>query len=191
MQIWYWNPIFRLKNNGWISKACEMKRGIRQGCPISASLHLFVAEILSKKINNNENILGLKTNYMEKEVKNIQHAEDMTITQKNIKSYKHALETVNKFCIYAGSKVNISKTECFLLGPFKNIFHSNLGREEIWNKTDRIKQKKPTFISHVKEDGLGITDIESKIKALKAFWVPRFKKNVFRVALIVIALQLT
>lgn len=67
---------------------------------------------------------------MEKEVKNIQNAEDMTITQKNIKSYKHALETVNKFCIYAGSKVNINKTECFLLGPFKNILHLNLGREE-------------------------------------------------------------
>lgn len=124
-----------------------MKRGIRQGCPISASLHLFVAEILSKKINNNENILGLKTNYMEKEVKNIQHAEDMTITQKNIKSYKHALETVNKFCIYAGSKVNISKTECFLLGPFKNIFHSNLGREEIWNKLIGLNKKNPRSLA--------------------------------------------
>lgn len=46
----------------------------------------------------------------------------MTLTLQNIKSLKHALETINKFCIHAGSKVNISKTECIALGPFKNMF---------------------------------------------------------------------
>lgn len=46
----------------------------------------------------------------------------MTLTLQNIESLKHALETVNKFCIHAGSKVNISKTECIVLGPFKNMF---------------------------------------------------------------------
>ena len=38
IKILYNKPIFRLKNNGWISRTCEMKRGIRQGCPISAIL---------------------------------------------------------------------------------------------------------------------------------------------------------
>ena len=33
MKILYNNPIFSGKNNGWISKACKMSRGIRQGCP--------------------------------------------------------------------------------------------------------------------------------------------------------------
>ena len=67
-----------------------MKRGIRQGCPISAILYLFVAEILSEKIKNNENIQGFKANFMEKEVKNIQHADDMTLTLQNIESLKRA-----------------------------------------------------------------------------------------------------
>ena len=52
MKILYTNPAFRLKNNGWISKTCKMKRGIRQGCPISALLYIFVAEILAKKIKS-------------------------------------------------------------------------------------------------------------------------------------------
>ena len=86
----YQSPIFRLKNNGWISKTCEMKRGIRQGCPISAILYLFVAEILSEKIKNNENIQGFKANFMEKEVKHIQHADDKTLTLQNIESLKRA-----------------------------------------------------------------------------------------------------
>ena len=63
-----------------------MKRGIRQGCPISAILYLFVAEILFIKIKQNQNIQGFKTDQMDKEVKNIQHVDDMTLTLKNIDS---------------------------------------------------------------------------------------------------------
>ena len=38
VRILYENPIFRLKNNGWVSKTCKMQRGIRQGCPTEAFL---------------------------------------------------------------------------------------------------------------------------------------------------------
>ena len=41
LQILYTNPVFRLKNNGWISKTCQTYRGIRQGCPISAIIFSF------------------------------------------------------------------------------------------------------------------------------------------------------
>ena len=53
---------------------------------------------------------------MDKEVKNIQHADDMTLTLKNIDSVNKAFETIGNFCIHAGSKININKTE-ILLGP--------------------------------------------------------------------------
>ena len=49
-KILYTNPIFKTKNNGWLSKTCPMTRGIRQGCPLAALLFLFVAEILAIKI---------------------------------------------------------------------------------------------------------------------------------------------
>lgn len=45
----------------------------------------------------------------------------------------------------------------------------------IWNKIDRIKRN--TLIGHVKEGGQGITDVKSKINALKASWVPRLKET--------------
>lgn len=60
--IIYTNPIFKMKNNGWLSKTCTMTRGIRQGCPLSALLYLFVAEILAIKINSNQNIKGIAIN---------------------------------------------------------------------------------------------------------------------------------
>jgi exonuclease III len=122
IKILYHNPIFRLKNNGWITKTCKMQRGIRQGCPISALLYLYIAEILSLKIKNNNMIEGFQAKNMNKEVKNIQHADDMTLALKNIESLNQALNTINNFCIHAGSKINISKTECILLGPLKDMF---------------------------------------------------------------------
>ena len=44
----------------------------------------------------------------------------MTLTLKNIESLKQAIKTINKFCELAGSKINISKTECILLGILKD-----------------------------------------------------------------------
>ena len=79
MKILYTNPVFRLKNHGWISKTCNINRGIRQGCPISALLYIVVAEILAQKINTNDNIHGFKTNNMDREIKHIQHADDLTV----------------------------------------------------------------------------------------------------------------
>ena len=98
INILYKNPIFRLKNNGWITRTCRMKRGIRQGCPISAILYIFVAEILSNKINNNNSIEGFMTTNFENEIKSIQHADDMTLTLENIEFLKQAIKTINKFC---------------------------------------------------------------------------------------------
>ena len=50
-----------------------------QGCPISALLYLFVAEILSLKLKDNNNIQGFKTTRMTKDIKCIQHADDLIL----------------------------------------------------------------------------------------------------------------
>ena len=45
----------------------------------------------------------------------------------------------------------------------------------IWNKTDRIKRN--TLIGDVKSGGIGVIDIETKLKSLKATWVSKLFKN--------------
>lgn len=91
----YIKPIFKMKNNGWLSKTCPMTRGIRQGCPLSALLYFFVAEILSSKINSNQDIKGITINNCE--IKNIQHADDLSLTIKHETSMEHALNILNEF----------------------------------------------------------------------------------------------
>ena len=100
-----------------------MSRGIRQGCPISAILYLFVAEILALSITQNVNIHGIKPHNSELELKSVQHADDLTVILKDILSLNETLETINKFCEHAGSKININKTECILLGSLKNMYN--------------------------------------------------------------------
>lgn len=46
IKILYTNLVFRIKNNGWISRTCKMTGGIKQGCPTSALLFIFVTEML-------------------------------------------------------------------------------------------------------------------------------------------------
>ena len=58
---------------------------------------------------------------MEKEIKNIQHADDLTVALKDTLSLKNTIETIHEFCAHAGSKINIAKTECILLGNLKGL----------------------------------------------------------------------
>ena len=261
MKILYTNPVFRLKNHGWISKTCNMNRGIRQGCPISALLYIFVAEILAQKINTNDNIHGFKTNNMDREIKkNIQHADDLTVALRDEISMKNTIDTINEFCLHAGSKVNLAKTECLLLGNLKGLYNEIYGvkvsmkvvkvlgiyighdkiecysnnwtkvyddmqklfeswkrrkltifgktciintlgiskliyrasilrmpDDEFLKKTNRLiynylwksreRIKRNTLIGNILEGGIGIVDIETKFKSLKAAWIPRFLKS--------------
>lgn len=50
IKLLYSKPFFEIENNGWITKSCEMKRGIRQGCPVSALLVFFIVEIVAIQI---------------------------------------------------------------------------------------------------------------------------------------------
>ena len=117
IRILYKNPTFRVKNNGFISKSCNMTRGIRQGCPISALLFILTTEILASRINSSKDINGFKTG--NNEIRMLQHADDSTNTLKDINSVRHVIDIVNKFSVVAGPKLNIQKSECMLLGPLK------------------------------------------------------------------------
>ena len=76
VKILYTDPIFRVKNNGWISKTCKMSRDT-----ISALIfiHVFATEILACNIRSNKDIDGFKIKEMKQEIKIIQHADDYTV----------------------------------------------------------------------------------------------------------------
>lgn len=145
--ILYNEPKFRLKNNGWITKTCSMNRGIRQGCPVSAIIFLFVTEILSLTIVENKEIAGFKTQYMTKEIKLIQHADDATLPLRDKQSLKAALKCINSFGTISGMSLNIDKTECMLLGDLKGTENTIHGIKINFDCTKVLG----TYIGHNKE----------------------------------------
>ena len=261
IEILYKNPIFRMKNNGYISKTCTITKGIRQGCPASAIIFILVAEILASKIRESNDIKGFTKGNLDKEIKIIQHADDATMPLADVESVENAVKIIEEFGSVSGMSLNIDKTECLLLGSLKNRYRNIFGIKVcsytkclgiyighdrdicvqknwydkikdlekilhvwkkrkltifgktciintlalsklyysaailkyppndvikkintviygfIWQKRDRIKRN--TLIGKIDKGGIGIVDIESKFKALKAAWIPRimFKKN--------------
>ena len=50
IQTLYSTPIAYIKNNGYISDQIDIKRGVKQGCPISSLLFIMCVEVLAIKI---------------------------------------------------------------------------------------------------------------------------------------------
>ena len=65
---------------------------------------------------------------------------------KDIDSLRNTLETVNNFCMHAGSEINISKTECILLGPLKGRYRNIEGI----NVTDKAVKCLGIYLGHDK-----------------------------------------
>ena len=56
----YSNASAVLNINGFLSQQIPLKRGVRQGCPLSALLYVLVIEVLAIQIRLNPNIVGFK-----------------------------------------------------------------------------------------------------------------------------------
>lgn len=97
-----------------------MSRGIRQGCPVSALLFIFVIEILVLKINASESIQGFNLGQTNK-LKCVQHADDCTLPLKNVESLKDAIRIIEKFGRMSGTKLNVEKNRGYPFGATEKL----------------------------------------------------------------------
>jgi hypothetical protein len=118
-----------IKNNGWISEEVLLKRGIKQGCPLSALLFILVAEVLSLSIKQSREYKGL--GIRNSCIKILQYADDTIVFPNSDNDVTEVINILNKFAKVAGTKLNIEKTEGLRLGKFK---HENITNTKIkWN----------------------------------------------------------
>ena len=103
-----------------------MKRGVRQGCPISSLLFILTAEILAHKLRLNANVTSINIgqfcgNNSNRVVKLRQYADDMILLGTNESSLKHSFKEFNKFTAVAGPKLNMDKTEILVTGDYQKF----------------------------------------------------------------------
>ena len=96
----------QISNNGYLSRKVTLKRGVRQGCPLSPLLYCIVAETLGNLIRQNLKIDCLRLPGSRKEVKISQYADDTTLFLRNNFSVEEAIATIKLYELGSGSKVN-------------------------------------------------------------------------------------
>ena len=138
-------------NYGNLTKPFDVDRGIFQGCPISPYLFLLVIETMALAIRQNDIIKGipvvgsiLKTSLL---------ADDSTcFIDGSNSSFKSLFETIEKFSLSSGCKLNISKSEAIWVG-------SKRGSQTRQFSDNGLKWQKDTFKTLGIHFSLNITEL--------------------------------
>ena len=105
----YNGMISRIYVNGVTTENIRIRRGIRQGCPMSMLLYALNYEPLARKITRNRSIQGLRIGKMEYKLD--QYADDSTLFVMGIQSIRETMKTYETFEKATGQKINQAKTE--------------------------------------------------------------------------------
>ena len=114
IKTFYKNVSSSVTNNGFLTPSFNLKRGVRQGDPLSPSLFIIVLELLAISVHNNDQISGIVVDG--NELKLVMFADDTTSFVRDKHSYLALLNTIKLFSTYSGLCVNHDKTEILLLG---------------------------------------------------------------------------
>jgi len=101
-------------NNGTTTRYFPVKRGVRQGDPLSPYLFILSIEPLAEYIRINQAISGIKLG--QEELKISLYADDISLFLKDINSLKEVKKALKLFQDMSGLKYNVDKTEVLPLG---------------------------------------------------------------------------
>ena len=98
-----YNDIFsKIEINGALTKKIIIKRGIRQGCPLSMLLFIICTDILTQNIIKNEKIKGIT--FQKINFKIAQYADDTTFVFQKIDEIKIIFNELKSFEKFSGLK---------------------------------------------------------------------------------------
>jgi hypothetical protein len=118
IKLFYNNIQSCININGHLSDWFYIKRGCRQGDPLSPYLFILCAEILSLLIKQNKDISGIKINNIEFLIS--QYADDTTlILDGTEKSLYNSLKVLKFYAEISGLHVNVDKTKAIWIGSMK------------------------------------------------------------------------
>ena len=121
----YANASTTVKVNGFFTKSISLKRGLRQGCPLSPSLYVLIIEIFALCLRTNPNIVGFQVGG--EKIVSAHYADDATIVIKQNRCFKEVIKEIADYELASGARVNYKKTKGLWLGKWKCRTDSPLG----------------------------------------------------------------
>ena len=97
-----------------IHQSFRLYRGLHQGCPLSAPLFVLLNEYLTRRVNINKNIKGIKVDDIE--IKKLQLADDTMFLVQDRESIKEVLKELDSLTKLSGLKNNKDKTAVHVIG---------------------------------------------------------------------------
>jgi hypothetical protein len=119
VKILYRNTNSCVSNNGHKTESFDLKRGVHQGCPLSALLFIILVQVLQYMLHSNKDIHGIKVG--DSEIKILQMADDTTIFTTDLTDIPKILNILKDFYSISGLKTNIDKTVAYKLGSNHNF----------------------------------------------------------------------
>ncbi|KAL9963682.1 hypothetical protein ACROYT_G027211 [Oculina patagonica] len=187
VSTFYCNIKSCVTNNGFSSVHFDVKRGVRQGDPLSPYLFIIALEILAINIRSSKNIKGFKLSDNE-EIKLTIFADDLTTFLKDKQSFENLLKMLRDFGCCSGLKVNNGKLEALHLGDssikldigIKNMDKplKILGIFFSYDKKQAVKLNFDSILDSLKKT-LNLwkwrhLTILGRIQIIKSFAIPKF-----------------
>jgi hypothetical protein len=120
VKILYKNTSSCVTNNGHKTDFFELKKGVHQGCPLSALLFIILVQVLQHMLNENKDIKGIKVGNTE--IKILQMADDTTILTSEIEDIPKILDLLITFQEISGLKTNVDKTIAYVIGQKRDKY---------------------------------------------------------------------
>ena len=132
VQLLYSNATTRIKVNGFLTPRIPLRRGVRQGCPLSPLLYVLIIEILGLQLRANPNIVGFTVGG--EKIISLHYADDTVITMKQNRCFKEVYKELTDYEHATGAKVNATKTKGLWTGRWKGSSDAPLNYE--WTDGD-------------------------------------------------------
>jgi len=119
IRILYTDIHSAVKVNGHLTNTFSIKRGVRQGFPLSSMLYVLCAEVLAIEIRTNRNIVGYVFNKGKDQHKITLFADDKAVCVTTENSVLELFNVLDRYEAATNSSINKGKTVGIWTGTFR------------------------------------------------------------------------